>query len=82
MKQKIWITILVILVILLGSYFIWDKVIQPKIQNKHQEYYNAGVYQVAYEQITQEIFFYIDNNNTIQSIPINQLCSPNLENEI
>jgi len=82
MKFKILVVSLAILVLLLGSYFIYDKAIQPKIQNKQAEYFNMGVYQVAYEQTTQGIFFYIDNNNTIQSIPITQLCGgSNLEND-
>lgn len=73
-KQKILVITLIVLIILLGSYFIWDKLVQPKIQNKQAEYFNMGVYQIAYEQTTQGTFFYIDNNETIQSIPINQLC--------
>lgn len=80
-KQKIFLVILIILIVLLGSYICYDKIIKKRIQNRYINYYNQGVRQVAYEQITQGIFFYIDNNNTIQSITINQLClGTNLEN--
>ena len=80
MKNKIWVITLIVLVVLLGSYFIYDKLILPKIQNKQVEFFNEGVYQTAFQQTTNGVFFYLDNN-TIQSITINQLCGgSNFEN--
>jgi hypothetical protein len=75
MKKQTKINIVLItLVLVLGSYAFINEVVNPCIQNKVQEGFDLGVKEVAAVQTTNEIIYYLDQNQTIASMEITKLC--------
>lgn len=74
MNNKILIICGIILLVFLLGYAIYDIIIKPQIQKAILDYSNQGAYLLAYEQTTKGVFYYINQNNTMDMMSLNELC--------
>lgn len=72
-KTKIIIA-LVSITLILGGYVFITEVVNPFIENKKIEGYNLGVQSIVYEQTTNGIIYYINQDQEIQTIKLQELC--------
>jgi len=76
-KVTIFISILVILAIMIVSFFVYVK---PKYDNSllqkgFNNGFNVGVYTLSIEQTKSGNFYFITPTNNITFIPVTQLCN-------
>ena len=73
-KEKIIIATLVLLLAFTSMYFVVDRFFIPYITEQQQLGIQEGIYRTALDQTQNERVFYINQNNTIEVIGIEELC--------
>jgi hypothetical protein len=74
LRTSTMILVVVCVLLIIGGYFLTTQVINPYLEKQKIDAYNLGMYKVAYEQTNKSIFFYIDENNYVNVISLQQLC--------
>lgn len=79
-KKNNWktISIILIVVILIASFYLGSVQLANKFK---QEGYQLGIQDTAFAQTQQGIVYYINANQTIDSMQLNELCSRMVQNQ-
>lgn len=73
-KEYIIISILILLFSFFGTYFVFDKFVIPYIAEQQQLGFELGIYQTALDQTQNGRVFFINQNDTIAFIGVEDLC--------
>ncbi len=81
-KQTKIIFALISILLILGGYLFTIMVINPALEKSLEEReligFNNGIRTVIAEQTTKGVLYYIDLNQTVQVIGLQELCSGNV----